>query len=127
MVAGLRLIARIAGICLLGVVASIPASARTAPPRSHSVSALLHSVPRVYTRSGSAARSCRAIELTTPSDSITNRQSGRIFLEDTTSPSSDALNTLRVEVPMTPDRLPRAASPALRNSSASVSNRQRAP
>ena len=132
---------RTASICLLGVVASLSISASvpagTAPARPASISAA-RPLPQAYdttnlalttpvSRSHASAPARLRPVLAAPSNSAAPRSTRRIFVEDTTHPSSDALKTARLQAPMQPYAPPRPASPALRSILPSDSNRQRAP
>jgi len=134
--AGRRL--RTASICLLAIAASIsvhafaPTRARATPAHAilQRAPAGRHAAARlaVIRRFRSHHRT-RAI-LHRPNPSVSNAPippfTWRIHLEGTDAPLSEAL-TARLQGPMTSYALPRPESPAFRNTSASPSNRQRAP
>jgi len=113
--AGIRLILRTASICLLGFTEIVPlaASPRHAAPISAASSILAHPRPQET--------------LAAPFNSLTRRSTRRTFVENTTSPSSEALKTVRLQSPAKLDSPPFPGPPILRNASASVANRQRAP
>jgi hypothetical protein len=137
MFAGLRTGFRTTFLCLLSVAASLAAAAsvpsKASPaPAARTASAAQSTAPRdnpaaLLPAAPSHPQACGDAELTAPSNSLTHRVSRRIFVEDTTPPSSEVLTAARVQTPLRSDAPPRATSPALRNNTASVANRQRAP
>ena len=132
-----------AWIYLLCVLASIsiaaPVPARAIPPTQFaptlaalrvalqaSGSAILVTDPpgsRLHTSSHTGLRPPTG----TPSLSPLLHSTRRIFLEDIPPPSSEVLKIAWFQLPTKPSALPGPASPTLRNSSISASNRQRAP
>jgi hypothetical protein len=66
-------------------------------------------------------------EFTTASSTVTKRLAGRVFVEDTFPPSSDALQAKRLPLATRSYPALRPPAPMLHSGSASVSNRQRAP
>lgn len=132
--AGRRL--RAASICLLAIAASISIHASVpptvTPARPATARPYMQRAPRaihVATRRPQPHR-LSATEARRPIPSISNADaapfSHRIFLEGAAPPAEEALTAL-LQGLMTPDALPRPESPALRTTSASPSNRQRAP
>jgi len=133
MIVGLRLTLRTAGICLLGVVSSIstPASAQLklvpAQPAPKVIDSNILAAATPVVRFHASASTRLRPELTLPPNSAALRLTRRIFVEDSTAPSSDALKTVRLQAPMRPQAPPSPTPPALRNNFSSVANRQRAP
>ena len=129
--------------CLIGVAALISASASVpikpgsvqpsvgavAELRAHIYGSYISVEPASGERSRFVSRTCLNSEFTAPMDSVGHRASRRVFIfvEDTTPPSSEALKTARLQIPVQPQVAVRAASPALKKSFISPSNRQRAP
>jgi hypothetical protein len=72
-------------------------------------------------------RTCLHLALNAPSNSLTPGAGRRIFVEDTTHPFGESIKMARLQVPMRSATPVRPASPALRTTSASFANRQRAP
>jgi hypothetical protein len=133
--AGRRL--RTASICLLAIAASISIHASVpptvTPARPATARPYMQRAPRAIrmaaTRRPQPHR-LSATEARRPIPSISNADaapfSRRIFVEGAAPPAEETLTAL-LQGPMTPDALPRPESPALRTTSASPSNRQRAP
>ncbi|MGA1984109.1 MAG: hypothetical protein ABSG84_16795 [Acidobacteriaceae bacterium] len=129
-----------ASICLLSIAASLSVSASVVPiktpmrPAQIPAAAQLAQHPAILlatpgSRFRASARTCLRPEVADPPNSIGRRSARRtfIFVEDTTPPFTGALKTARLQVPLRPQTPTPAASPALRNSFFSPSNRQRAP
>jgi hypothetical protein len=143
MVADLRLKLRNAGICLLTIAASIPlcasvsasfaaspfpqipTTARRAPQPYDSAIALSLPASQFH----ASTRTCLPLEFGTLSSAIARRSARRtfIFVEDTTPPSSKALQTVQLQIPPRPQAPPPPVSQSRRSPFISVSNRQRAP
>jgi hypothetical protein len=141
MLVGLRGRLRLAGLCLLGVVAcstistpvlAAPSTARPAPPVSMAAS-LQPGVPTSWSlasparsfHDSAAPRLCA--ELRDPAKSIAPLSDKRAFLEDTAPLSGGPLKAGRLRAPRNTAAWQRAGSPMLRNRAESTSNRQRAP
>ncbi len=116
-----------ASIFLFGLAAAIATpsavSQKTAPIQASRI-VLAGSSP--HSRSA-ADRSCRYLEFTAPSSSFSRRPAGRVFLEDTTPPSGNILETRQLQFAIKPDSLAPLPHPALRSRIAAGANRQRAP
>lgn len=137
--AGSRL--RTASVCLLVIAASLSIHAfvpnHATPARRPSARAIVQRAPAARHTAARLAvihrfqsqHHTRAL-LQSPIPSVSNAPvpafSRRIFVEGTTPPAEEAL-TVHLQGLMVPYALPRPESPALRNASASPSNRQRAP
>jgi len=132
---------RAAGICLLGVAASISIHASVPALAAPAQRAAKLAVPPAP-RSGDCIRSVRATpaapfptgasaplrpRVSAPSLSVAPRLSRRIFIEDTVPPSREALQTARVQAPIERFVPRRPATAATRNPFPAGSNRQRAP
>jgi hypothetical protein len=132
---------RTASICLLAIAASISVHAfaptHTTPARPAPARAALQSeswgrrtVTRLTTPHHHRPRRFTHARLHGPIPSVSNAAippfTWRTHLEGTDAPSSEGLTALLLP-PMSPYALPRPESPAFRNTSASTSNRQRAP
>ena len=140
MVASKRLGLRTASICLLGVAASISISAsvptiaapaQTAPlpaaaQPAHDYGAAILVVATPGFRSHGSTWTCLRPPLATTSNSVAPHLTRRIFIKDTTPPSSEVLEIAELQVLIKP-YTPRPASPVIRNRSSSSFNRQRAP
>ena len=129
---------RTVALFLLGVAASISLAAsvpaESGPPPSAPSSAAapaghltLLALPAPGSHAYASAPTRLPSEFVGPPDSAAPRSTRRIFVEDTTPPSFEALKTARLQLPFKPHPPTPPASPALRNSFVSVSNRQRAP
>jgi hypothetical protein len=140
MIAGVRLGLRAASMLVVGLAASVPvpASARLlhAPQQFASISAVEQSARNYHVTGQVANRGARFHALastglrppvTVPTASVTLHLTRRIFVEDTPPPSGEVLRAARLRAPMKPYAVPPVAPPALRKSSTSVANRQRAP
>jgi len=120
-------------ICLLAAAsfvslhASVPVYRPAAQRALHSEDAANRVLATAGSPSHAPSRTCLGAALTNPSNSFAPPSARRIFVEDTTAPSTGALRTARLHVAMMSFAPPRPASPALRNASTSASNRQRAP
>lgn len=133
MIVGLRLTLRTAGICLLGIVSSMSAPAsvqlKLAPSQPAPFvidSTILVAAPPVAWFHVST-NPCLRSALTVSPSSAAPRLTRRIFVEDSTSLSGNALKTVRLQDPMRPQVCLPPEPPALRTNSYSVANRQRAP
>lgn len=123
------------GILLLGLAASISVSAsvplRTTPPIAIAAAAGYDAVRLIAATPGFPHSYPRtACPQPTPPFRSVGRHSFRrvfVFVEDTTPPSTDRLQTARLHAPMQPEASPPQALPPRRNIVASPSNRQRAP
>ena len=126
---------RTLGICLLGLAASISVFA-SVPQRAvspiasaaswgHDRASLIGLTPGFPPHLSQTA----CPQQTPPINSLGRHSFRRVFIfvEDTTPPSSDALKTARVEVPIQTQAPPSPASVPRRYAFASRSNRQRAP
>jgi hypothetical protein len=126
----------LAGTLLLGLIASISfalppfpvASSHSAPSLGLPAPAFLADALAVPPSTRPTPReSCTQASLTAPAGSFTLHLKGRIFVEDTTSTSGQALKAVRVLCTLEAQRSPYPISPAIANPSTSVANRQRAP
>jgi hypothetical protein len=137
--AGRRL--RTLSICLLGIAASISVHAfapnTAAPAQPAPTRTLVQRAPRIH-RTGlrfiahrhSRRRHLVRTRVPRPIPTVTNAArvpfTHRIFVEGTAPPAGEVL-TAFLQGPLNPNAVPLPASPAFSNTSASPSNRQRAP
>lgn len=140
MVASIRLGLRTASICLLGVAASIsisasvptiaapaqPAPVPAARQPAHHYGAAIPVGATPCSRFHGSTRTCLRPPVAAAPNFVAPHLTRRIFIKKTTPPSSEVLEIAELQVLMKP-YTPRPASPAIRNSSTSASNRQRAP
>ena len=140
MVASIRLGLRTASICLLGVAASIsisasvptiaalaqPAPVPAAAQPAHDYGGAILVLATPGSRSHGSIWICLRPPLAAAPNFVAPHLSRRIFIKKTTPPSSEVLEIAELQVLMKPYTL-RPASPLIRNSSTSASNRQRAP
>jgi len=130
---------RTASICLLGIAASLSVSACVVPVKTPTQPAQIPPAAQLAlhpdilpatpgSQFDPSIRVCLRPELAA-SNTIGQPSTRRtfVFVEDTTPPFTGALKTARLQIPLRPQTPTPPASPALRNSFFSPSNRQRAP
>jgi hypothetical protein len=120
-------------IFFLAVVTSIllPSSslaAHASTPSAPAFSTTLHlTQPTPLSASLDPAAACVHHAFPTASSSIAPHFKRRVFVEDTVPPSLEALRSVRVEPATKSRRRLHPLPPVIRDSAASVANRQRAP